>query len=356
MSKTGEARKGGRRVRDRFELVTSLDRRAFMALSAATLASLRLSPDPKPTPPPAAEVKTGGVRLIPIDGGKYKVWTKRLGAGPIKVLTLHGGPGFTHEYFECFEDFLPQAGVEFWYYDQLGSFYSDQPEDKSLWTIERFRDEVEQVRQALGLEDFILYGQSWGSMLAIDYALKYQKHLRGLVLSSMTASIASYVEYVNKLKAALPPGVRAVLEKYEAKGDFDNPEYQAVMFKEVYDRHVCRLDPWPDPVARAFKHFNPQVYNTMQGPNEFVVTGTFKDWDRWKDLPKITVPTLVIGARYDEMNPDDIRKMGRLLPRSRTVILENGSHLAMWDDQEAYFRALIPFLQDVQAGRFPPAS
>ena len=102
----------------------------------------------------------------------------------------------------------------------------------------------------------------------------------------MTASIASYVEYVNKLKAALPPDVLAVLSKYEAKGDFDNPEYQAVMFKEVYGRHVCRLDPWPDPVARAFKHFNPQVYNTMQGPNEFVVTGTFKDWDRWKDLPE----------------------------------------------------------------------
>ncbi|HYX22295.1 MAG TPA: proline iminopeptidase-family hydrolase [Thermoanaerobaculia bacterium] len=336
--------------------MSSLDRRAFMALSAGSLLSLRLSPDPKPTPPPAAGVKTGGVRLIPIDGGRYKVWTKRLGAGPIKVLTLHGGPGFTHEYFECFEDFLPQAGVEFWYYDQLGSFYSDQPEDKSLWTIERFRDEVEQVRQALGLEDFILYGQSWGSMLAIDYALKYQRHLKGLVLSSMTASIASYVEYVNRLKAALPPDVKAVLEKYEAKGDFDNPEYQKAMFQEVYGRHVCRLDPWPDPVARAFKHFNPQVYNTMQGPNEFVVTGTFKDWDRWKDLPKITVPTLVIGARYDEMNPEDIRKMGRLLPRSRTVVLENGSHLAMWDDQEAYFRALIPFLQDVQAGRFPPAS
>ena len=333
--------------------MTSLDRRAFVSLSAGSLLSLRLSPDPKPSPTP--EVKTAGIRLIPIDGGKYKVWTKKVGAGRIKVLTLHGGPGVTHEYFECFEDFLPQAGVEFWYYDQLGSFYSDQPEDKSLWTIDRFRDEVEQVRQALGLEDFILYGQSWGSMLAIDYALKYQKHLKGLVLSSMTASIASYVEYVNKLRAALPPDVRAVLEKFEAKGDFDNPEYQAVMFKEVYGRHVCRLDPWPDPVARAFKHLNPQVYNTMQGPNEFVVTGTFKDWDRWKDLPRITVPTLVIGARYDEMNPDDIRKMGRLLPRSRTVVLENGSHLAMWDDQEAYFRALIPFLQDVQAGRFTPS-
>ena len=149
------------------------------------------------------------------------------------------------------------------------------------------------MRAALGLEDFYLYGQSWGSMLAIEYALKYQKHLKGLVLSSMTASIASYVEYVNKLRAALPAEVLAVLDKYEAKGEYEAPEYQEAMFKEVYGRHVCRLDPWPDPVARAFKHFNTQVYNTMQGPNEFVVTGTFKDWDRWKDLPKIEVPTLV---------------------------------------------------------------
>jgi proline iminopeptidase len=333
--------------------MTTLDRRGFVSLSAAAILGSSLPPgllrsSPGGTNPD--EVKTGGSRLIPVDG-KYKVWTKRLGAGPIKMLTLHGGPGFTHEYFECFEDFLPQAGVEFYYYDQLGSFYSDQPDDKSLWTLDRFREEVEQVRQALGLTNFYLYGQSWGSMLAIEYALKYQKHLKALVLSSMTASIPSYVEYVNKLKAALPPDVLAVLKKYESVGDFENPEYQAVMLKEVYGRHVCRLDPWPDPVARAFKHFNPQVYNTMQGPNEFVVTGTFKDWDRWNDLHKIEVPTLTIGARYDEMNPEDIKKMARLLPKGRVGICDNGSHLAMWDDQQAYFRHLIGFLKDVESGR-----
>ena len=125
------------------------------------------------------------------------------------------------------------------------------------------------------------------------------------------------------------------------------------MFKEVYGRHVCRLDPWPDPVARAFKHFNPKVYNTMQGPNEFVVTGTFKDWDRWKDLPKIETPTLLIGATHDEMNPDDIRRMGKLIPHARVTICPNGSHMSMWDDQEVYFQALLGFFRDVEAGRFP---
>ena len=149
--------------------------------------------------------------------------------------------------------------------------------------------------------------------------------------------------------------MRAVLDKYEATGQYEAPEYQEVMYKGVYGRHLCRLDPWPDPVARSFKHLNTQVYGTMQGPNEFVVTGTFKDWDRWKDLSKIKVPTLVMGAKYDTMDPEDIRKMGRLIPSSRVAICENGSHLAMWDDQEAYFRHLLAFLRDVQEGRMGPA-
>src|SRR5438128_758654 len=197
--------------------MTTLDRRTLFALSAGSLLHARIAP---PNPPaPASEVKTAGIRLITVDG-KYKVWTKKVGAGKIKVLTLHGGPGVTHEYFECFEDFLPQAGIEYYYYDQLGSEYSDQPDDKSLWTVDRFREEVEQVRSALGLEGFYLYGSSWGGMLGIEYLLKYQKHLKGLVISDMTASIASYVAYINELRRKLPPEVIVVLEKYEAKGEF----------------------------------------------------------------------------------------------------------------------------------------
>ncbi len=337
--------------------MTTIDRRSLMTLgaSAALLQSRlgrALAPPEKAASASAPAVKTAGIRLIPVDG-KYKVWTKKLGAGPIKMLTLHGGPGFGHEYFECFEDFLPQEGIEFYYYDQLGSSYSDQPDDPSLWRIDRFLEEVEQVRAALGLENFYLYGQSWGSMLAIEYALKYQRHLKGLVLSSMTASIPSYMAYTAKLRSGLPKDAVATLEKYEATNSYDAPEYQQVIMEVLYKRHICRLDPWPDPVERAFKHVNTQVYNTMQGNNEFVVTGNFKDWDRWADLPKIKVPTLVIGAKYDEMNPDDIRREGSLIPRSRVLICENGSHLAMWDDQEAYFQGLIAFLHDVEKGRFP---
>jgi proline iminopeptidase len=297
------------------------------------------------------EVKTGGIRLIPVDG-QYKVWTKKVGSGKVKVLTLHGGPGCTHEYFECFEDFLPRRGIEFTYYDQLGSFYSDQPDDASLWTVDRFREEVEQVRRALDLENFYLYGHSWGGMLGIEYALKYQHHLKGLVISDMTASIASYEAYAALLRQKLPAETNAVLEKYESKGDYEAPEYQKVMFEQVYTRHLCRLDPWPDPVLRTFKHLSNKVYNTMQGPNEFVITGNFKDWDRWKDLPSIKIPTFLTVGRHDTMNPADIQKMGRLIPRSQVLVCEKGSHLSMYDDQETYFRGLLKFFDDVEAGRF----
>ncbi len=319
-------------------------------LSAAGEAKLFARPSTQRPPASSAEIKTGGIRMIQVDG-KYKVWTKKVGHGKIKVLTLHGGPGVTHEYLECFEDFLPQRGIEFYYYDQLGSAYSDQPDDKSLWTVERFREEVEQVRSALGLENFYLFGHSWGGMLGIEYALKYQKHLKALVVSDMTASIASYVEYINELRKKLPPDVIAVLEKYEAKGEYEAPEYQDVMLKRVYAEHLCRLDPWPDPVVRTFKHLAAPVYNTMQGPNEFIVNGTFKDWDRWNDLPKIHVPTLLLVGRHDTMSVADIQRMGRAIPRSRVAVCENGSHLGMYDDQQTYFRHLLAFFRDVAAGK-----
>ncbi|MEO8031800.1 MAG: proline iminopeptidase-family hydrolase [Gemmatimonadota bacterium] len=333
-----------------------MERRDFLAASGgAVLASAckpLSTPDQVATscgPVPSGRpdgVRTGGSRSIKIDG-KYNVWVKQVGTGSIPVLTLHGGPGVPHFYFECMEDFLPQAGVKFWYYDQLGCGFSDQPADTSLWNIDRFREEVEQVRAALGLDKFILFGQSWGGMLAIEYALKYPQHLSGLVISNMTASIDSYVSYVGELRKALPADVRATLDKYESKGQYEAPEYQQIMLSQVYSRHVCRLDPWPEPVARAFSHLAAPVYNTIQGPNEFVVTGTMKGWDRWKDLPGLKMPTLLIVGRYDEMNPADIQKMGTLIPDSKVVICEKGSHLSMWDDQETYFAALIPWLKRI---------
>ena len=296
-------------------------------------------------------IKTGGVQMIPIAGG-HRVWTKRFGSGSIPLLTLHGGPGCTHEYFECFEDFLPQHDIQIIYYDQLGSAYSDQPDDPSLWTLERFREEVEQVRQALDLEHFYMLGHSWGGMLGIEYALKYQQHLKGLIISNMTASIPAYVAYINELRQQLPPDIIRLLDKYEATGDYEAPEYEEALLKHIYTKHLCRLDPWPEPLVRMFRNLAKPVYNTMQGPNEFVVNGTFKDWDRWADLHTIDCPSLISGARFDTMRVSEIERMGELMPHSRLSLCENGSHCAMYDDQETYFHDLVQFIQDVESGSF----
>ena len=290
-------------------------------------------------------VRTGGARTVRIDG-KYDVWVKQVGTGSIPVLTLHGGPGFNHFYLECLEDFLPQADIRFWYYDQLGCGFSDSPDDVSLWTIDRYRAEVEQVRAALGLERFILYGHSWGGMLGMEYAVRYPEHLAGLVVSNMTASVAEYVKYAAVLVGELPPAAQAVIARHRAKAVYEAPEYQQVLMEEVYSRHVCRLNPWPEPLQRCFRMMNAKIYNTMQGPDEFNIIGSFKEWDIWARLHEIAVPTLLIAARYDEMSPAQIQRMGTLIPHARVALCERGSHMAMYDDQRAYFDALIPFLRE----------
>jgi proline iminopeptidase len=293
-------------------------------------------------------IRVAGIRMVPVVGGKYKVWTKRMGRGPLKVLLLHGGPGFTHDYLEAMESFLPEAGIEMYYYDQLGVGNSDTPDDPALWTLPRYMAEVEEVRRGLGLDHFVLYGHSWGSMLAIEYALNYQQHLRGLVLSNMTAGMGSYLKRTGAIKQQLlTPEQRATMDKLEAAKDYENPEYQKILMETLYPQMLCRLDPWPEPVMRAFRIGNQKIYNQMQGKSEFEVTGNLKDWERWDRLHEIKVKTLTIGAAHDEMDPDDIVKMAKLMPNAKSAICPNGSHLCMWDDQEVYFRHLLGFLRSV---------
>lgn len=287
-------------------------------------------------------------KVVPISGG-FHVWTRRVGDSPVKMLLLHGGPGCSHEYFENFEQYLPPEGIEIYFYDQLGSYYSDQPDDVSLWNVERFREEVEEVRKQLGLDGFYLLGQSWGGFLSIEYALSYQSALKGLIISNMTASIGSYVEHINHLRNQLPQSIVDVMVEYEREGNYGAEEYQTLLIEHLYKKHLCRVDPWPDAVVRTFAHMNEQVYNTMQGPNEFVITGNFKDWDRWADIERITVPTLLLGGRHDTMNPADIERMGELIPNATVGICEKGSHMSMWDDPEAYFGYIKSFVKRVEA-------
>jgi proline iminopeptidase len=292
-------------------------------------------------------IRVAGIKMVPVMGGKYKVWTKRMGSGPLKVLLLHGGPGFTHQYLEAMESFLPEAGIEMYYYDQLGCGNSDRPEDLSLWTRDRYREEVEEVRVGLGLEDFVLYGQSWGGMLSIEYALKYQRHLRGLVISNMTAGIQAYLGRLDYLKGLLSDSSRVLLDELEAAEDYDNPEYERIMMEELYPQCICRTKPWPEPVSRAFRDANLAIYNEMQGKSEFVVTGNFKDWESWDRLHEIKVKTLTIGAAHDTMDPADLARMAEMVQDGRSLICPNGSHLAMWDDQAIYFERLLGFLKSL---------
>ncbi len=299
------------------------------------------------------DVQAGGVQMIELNEG-YRVWTKRFGNSPIKVLLLHGGPAATHEYMECFESFFPQAGFEFYHYDQLGSYYSDQPEDDSLWTIERFVEEVEQVRIALGLDkdNFYLLGNSWGGMLAMQYALKYQHNLKGLIICNMTASFPKYAAYNAMLRSQMRPSLIDSFKVYESQGDYQNPEYVDLVFKAYYTKHLCRLAEWPEPLVRSFKHINQHVYEYMQGPSEFVPAGILKDWDVWNRLQEIAVPTLTVGAKYDTMNPEEMEEMSKLVQNGRYLYCANGSHLAMWDDQQAFMDGVIDFIKSVHNGKF----
>ncbi|MCU1251659.1 MAG: fpaP [Edaphobacter sp.] len=333
---------------------------AVAALCLSTSAAVALDPTFSPAAPLPETVsatgeplnppgiRTAGIRMVPVFGGKYKVWTKKVGSGSVKVLLLHGGPGASHEYLEVMESFLPAADIEYYYYDQLGCGNSDQPDDPSLWTLARYTQEVEEVRRGLGLENFVLYGHSWGGILAIEYALNYQQHLRGLIISDMTAGTHSYLKRTAALKQnLLSPEKFAQLNALEAKQDYDNPAYEKIMMEDLYPQMICRTHPWPEPLTRAFRHLNDKIYNQMQGKSEFLVTGNLKDWERWDRLHEIKTKALTIGARYDEMDPEDMKKMATLMPNATSAICPNGSHMCFWDDQDIYFRHLLGFLRAV---------
>ncbi len=301
-------------------------------------------------------IEGGGVRLVPITTpvGKYNVWTKRFGSNPkIKILLLHGGPAMTHEYLECFETFFERQGYEFYEYDQLGSYYSDQPKDSSLWTIPRFVDEVEQVRKAIGADssNFYVLGNSWGGILAMEYALKYQQHIRGLIVSNMVASAPEYGRYADEVLAKqMDPAVLGEIRSIEAKKDFSNPRYMELLTPNFYHQHLCRLNTWPDGINRAFKHANSEVYTMMQGPSEFGISGRLAQWDIKDSLHLITVPTLMVGARYDTMDPKAMEAQSKLVKNGHYLYCPNGSHLAMWDDQAVYMAGVTKFINETDAG------
>ena len=298
-------------------------------------------------------IQNGGVKVIPITTtkGTFNVWTKRIGNNPkIKLLLLNGGPGATHEYFECFENFLPAEGIEIIYYDQLGCGNSDNPNDVALWDLAHYVEEVEQVRKALNLDasNFYMLGHSWGGILAMEYTLKYQQNMKGLIISNMMSSCPEYGKYAEEVLAKqMDPKVLAEINQIEAAKDFTNPRYMELLLPNFYEKHILRFPAkdWPEPVNRSFAKMNQSLYVTMQGPSEFGISGKLEKWDRKADLKNITIPTLVIGAKYDTMDPKHMDEMAKLVQNGTYLFCPKGSHMAFYDDQKVYFEGLIPFLK-----------
>lgn len=297
-------------------------------------------------------IQIGGVKMIAIETpkGKFKVWTKRFGNNPkIKVLLLNGGPGMSHEYFECMESFLPKEGIEFIYYDQLGTGFSNNPNDTTMWDLPRYVEEVEQVRIALKLnkDNFYLLGHSWGGILGMQYTLKYQNNLKGLIVSNMMASCPKYGEYSKVLEKQMNPDVLKTIKELEAKKDYTNPKYMELLMANFYNQHILRkpVNEWPEPVTRSSGRMNQSLYITMQGPSELGLSGKLTNWDVSKELKNITVPTLVIGAKYDTMDPEYMKWMATQFPKGTYLYCANGSHMSMYDDQQTYMNGLIDFLK-----------
>jgi len=263
------------------------------------------------------------------------------------ILCLHGGPGATHDYLLSLED-LAQFGYRVVLIDQLGCGKSARPRGTALYTIAHNVEEVEGVRKALRLGKVHLMGSSYGGALAIATALKYQRNLRSLVITGGLASVPLTVREMRRLVNRLPPKTRATLAKYEAREDYENSEYLAAV-DVFYRRHVCRLPVWPREVTYSFEHLSRPVYFTMNGPNEFTIIGTIRDWDVTDQLPTIRVPTLVTVGRYDEVTPRVAESIHRGIRGSKLVRFEKSAHLAMWEERSHYIGVVRDFLDHVRS-------
>ena len=298
-----------------------------------------------------------GTKILTLDNG-YHLWTNTQGEGDIHLLALHGGPGGNHEYWEDAADQLAKQGlnVQVTMYDQLGSLYSDQPDysdpaiAKKYLTYDYFLDEVEEVRQKLGLDNFYLIGQSWGGLLVQEYAVKYGQHLKGAIISSMVDEIDEYVEHINALREkTLSPEAVTFMKQCEANNDYSNPKYQEyvqVMNENYIDRRQ------PSKLYHLKDLGGDAVYNVFQGDNEFVITGKLKDWHFRNQLKNIKMPTLITYGEHESMPLDTGKKMAELIPNSKFVTTPNGGHHHMVDNPDVYYKHLADFIRQVENNTF----
>lgn len=298
-----------------------------------------------------------GTKIITLDNG-YHLWTNTQGEGDIHLLALHGGPGGNHEYWEDAAEQLKKQGlnVQVTMYDQLGSLYSDQPDfsdpeiAKKYLTYEYFLDEVDEVREKLGLDNFYLIGQSWGGLLVQEYAVKYGQHLKGAIISSMVDEIDEYVDRVNELREkTLSPEAVAFMKECEAKNDYSNPKYQEYV-QVMNEQYVDRKQ--PSKLYHLKDLGGTAVYNVFQGDNEFVITGKLKDWHFRDQLRNIKVPTLITFGEHETMPIETAKTMNSLIPNSQLVTTPDGGHHHMVDNPDVYYKHLADFIRNVENNTF----
>lgn len=289
-----------------------------------------------------SEIEPDEIKDVTVDG--YTVKTYSFGSSDNVILCANGGPGLPCDYLRDSHSCLAAEGYRVVAWDQLGTGSSDRPTDPALWTIQRYVEETETVRTALGLGKVHLLGQSWGGWLGIEYALTYPDSLRSLILENTAGDIPHLVSELNRLRDALGSETVAMMQRHEALGTLDHPEYEAAVTILNY-RHVCRLDEWPAPVKRSLDDWNMGPYGTMQGPNEFLYTGNMAEWNRIPDMHKIKVPCLITTGQHDELTPACARRMHEQLPDSEIHVFPNSSHMPFFEEPQAYYPALLKFLE-----------
>ena len=281
---------------------------------------------------------------IDVTGGK--VWYKIIGEGnKTPILILHGGPGATSYYLKPLSELGKDRPVIF--FDQLGCGRSTLEMDTSQMNIKFYVEEVYQVKKALGLKDFYLYGQSWGTILGVEYYFAHPEGIKGIILASPALSGKLWIRDARLLLSRLPDSLQRIIRKYEELKDFKAPEYQKAMMV-YYKKHIARKLPWSSDIDSTFKYLGEEVYTYMNGPSEFTFTGTMQYYDATDKLQKIKVPTLFVCGEYDEARPETTKYYADLVPNSKFVVIKNAAHMTMQDNPAQDIKEIRNFLSGIE--------
>jgi len=288
------------------------------------------------------EKKIDNTINVNVDGHNVKVY--EFGTGDETLLCLNGGPGLPCDYVRDCHSWISDKGFKVVAYDQLGCGQSDKPKNKDLWNVKRYSDELNTIIKTLNLKNIHLLGQSWGTILAMEYAVSYPNIVKSLIMDNGVADVPHLISELNRLREALGSETVKMMLRHEAEGTLDHPEYQAAITILNY-RHVCRLDEWPESIHASLNDWNMDVYGTMQGPNEFLYIGNLKEWNRINEMKEVKTPSLITVGMHDELPPSCALKMHNALPNSEIKVFKNSSHMPFYEEPEEYFKTLINFIK-----------